>query len=351
MHAPEALSRARSVHSAHEVEEHPAPHAGRGADYPSRTRVLTIDPGGIARRPLHRGAVRRCRLSISPTAAASGSLEVVPITAYLAQQDDPRPLGLLAGARLGFRAGIFGAVVWLFASAAVNVMVAPLQQSAADLMLRNATDIPPDVRTWLESVGNSASMPMRMVFGFFFQLFVAAPFAVARRPDGRGAICSPESAARGAVKYPPWPRRNRLLTLRTCFRRIAPSPLERVPRATPTLTTKAFMRTRRKRSGSLLGLPLRPSSSGSRRGRRCSSGSRRTRSGSSAARSTRSVNCVDRHVRGPRAQQGGAHLGRRAGRPPHADLLRSLSPGQPVRQRPEVARRASAAIASRSTCR
>ena len=62
-------------------------------------------------------------------------------------------------------------------TAAVNVMVAPLQQSAADLMLRNATDIPPDVRTWLESVGNSASMPMRMVFGFFFQLFVAAPFA------------------------------------------------------------------------------------------------------------------------------------------------------------------------------
>ena len=99
------------------------------------------------------------------------------ITAYLAQQDDPRALGLLAGARLGFRAGVFGAVVWLFASAAVNVMVAPLQQSAADLMLRNATDIPPDVRTWLESVGTSASMPMRMVFGFFFQLFVAAPFA------------------------------------------------------------------------------------------------------------------------------------------------------------------------------
>ena len=83
----------------------------------------------------------------------------------------------MAGARLGFRAGVFGAVIWLFASAAVNVMVAPLQQSAADLMLRNATDIPPDVRAWLESAGNSASIPMRMVFGFFFQLFVAAPFA------------------------------------------------------------------------------------------------------------------------------------------------------------------------------
>ncbi len=100
------------------------------------------------------------------------------ITAYFAQQDDPRPLGLMTGARLGFRAGIFGAVVWLFASAAVDVMVAPLQQSAADLMLRNATDIPPDVRSWLENIGNSAaSMPIRMAFGFLFQLFVAAPFA------------------------------------------------------------------------------------------------------------------------------------------------------------------------------
>ena len=99
------------------------------------------------------------------------------ITAYLAQQEDPRPLGLMTGARLGFRAGIFGAVIWLFASAAVNLMVAPLQQSAADLMLRNATDIPPDVRSWLESVGNAASLPARMVFGFLFQLLVAAPFA------------------------------------------------------------------------------------------------------------------------------------------------------------------------------
>ena len=99
------------------------------------------------------------------------------ITACLAQQDDPHPLGLMTGARLGFRAGIFGAVIWLFASAAVDLLVAPLQRSAADLMLRNATDIPPDVRSWLENVGNSASMPVRMVLAFVFQLCVAAPFA------------------------------------------------------------------------------------------------------------------------------------------------------------------------------
>jgi hypothetical protein len=99
------------------------------------------------------------------------------VAAYLAQQQHPGPFGLMDGARVGFRAGIFGAVVWLFASAVVDLMVAPLQQSAADFMLRSATDIPPEVRTWLEDVGNSASLPARMIIGLFFQLFIAAPFA------------------------------------------------------------------------------------------------------------------------------------------------------------------------------
>ena len=99
------------------------------------------------------------------------------IAAYLAQQEDPAPLRLPTGAWIGFCAGVFGAIVWLFASAAVDLIVAPLQQSAANLMLRNATDIPPDVRSWLEDMGNSTSFAVRMTIGFFFQLFVAAPFA------------------------------------------------------------------------------------------------------------------------------------------------------------------------------
>jgi hypothetical protein len=68
-------------------------------------------------------------------------------------------------------------VVWLVASLAVDAMVAPLQQRAADLMLRNATDMPPDVRAWLETVGDRASAPLRFVLGFLFQLFIASPFA------------------------------------------------------------------------------------------------------------------------------------------------------------------------------
>ena len=117
------------------------------------------------------------------------------IAAYLAQQQEPGPFGLVAGAQVGFRAGIFGAVVWLFASAVIDVMVAPLQQSAADFMLRNATDIPPDVRSWLENIGNSSSLPARMIIGFFFQLFLAAPFAALGGLLGAAVFGRPEPPA------------------------------------------------------------------------------------------------------------------------------------------------------------
>ena len=64
-----------------------------------------------------------------------------------------------------------------------------------------------------------------------------------------------------------------------------------------------------------------------------------------------SVNCLDRHVRGAAPQQGRDHLGRRARRSPHADLLRSLPPGlasSPTSSSRSASRRATA---SRSTCR
>ena len=86
-------------------------------------------------------------------------------------------LGLLAGARLGLLAGIAGAVIWLLVSLALDGVIAPLQQRAAEIMLGNATDMPPDVRRWLESVGDRASVPQRLVGSFLFQLFVATPFA------------------------------------------------------------------------------------------------------------------------------------------------------------------------------
>jgi hypothetical protein len=98
------------------------------------------------------------------------------IAAYFAQEEEARPFGLMDGARVGFRAGLFGALVWLLASIAINRLIAPLQENTADLMVRNATDMPPEVRAWLDSLGSNAGTAA-VVGGFLFQLFVATPFA------------------------------------------------------------------------------------------------------------------------------------------------------------------------------
>jgi hypothetical protein len=44
-------------------------------------------------------------------------------------------------------------------------------------MLRRASDMPPEAREWLESVGERASSPLRYVLGFMFHLSAGAVFA------------------------------------------------------------------------------------------------------------------------------------------------------------------------------
>lgn len=99
------------------------------------------------------------------------------LAGYLAQQEDPRPLTLGGGALVGLLAGIAGAVVWLVAALALDVLVAPLQERMVAEMLRSATDMPPEVRAWLEMLGNRASTPFRLAAGFMFQLLAGTVFA------------------------------------------------------------------------------------------------------------------------------------------------------------------------------
>ena len=98
------------------------------------------------------------------------------IASYLSQ-DDPRPMTVGRGARTGLLAGIFGACIWLLATMALNVVVAPLQERMVDSMVRNAQDMPPDVRAWLDTIGNRASSPLRYVLGFLFHFFGGVVFA------------------------------------------------------------------------------------------------------------------------------------------------------------------------------
>lgn len=98
------------------------------------------------------------------------------IASYLLQ-DDSQPVTVGRGARAGLLAGIFGAFVWLLAAMALNVVVAPLQERMVDSMIRNAQDMPPDVRSWLDTIGNRASSPLRYVLGFLFHFFGGLIFA------------------------------------------------------------------------------------------------------------------------------------------------------------------------------
>jgi len=73
-------------------------------------------------------------------------------------------------------------------------------------VLLNADDMPPEVRQWLEMVGNRAS-PFRLAAGFLFQLFAGFVFA----PLG-GLLAAvffgkpvPPAAASGDSLPPPLP--------------------------------------------------------------------------------------------------------------------------------------------------
>jgi len=90
------------------------------------------------------------------------------LAAYLQQQNQPAPLNVTGGARVGLIAGIVGAFVWLLISQALDAVMAPLQQRLADELLRSASDIPPNVRAWLESARAEGSGGY--MFGFMLLL-------------------------------------------------------------------------------------------------------------------------------------------------------------------------------------
>jgi hypothetical protein len=99
------------------------------------------------------------------------------LAAYLEQQNQQRSLPVARGALLGLGAGVVGAFIWLFASLALDSVVAPLQQRMVEAMLRGADQMPPDARAMLESIGDRASTPFRFIVGFVFVLFAGMVFS------------------------------------------------------------------------------------------------------------------------------------------------------------------------------
>src|SRR5688500_1904906 len=70
------------------------------------------------------------------------------LAAYLQQQNLPAPMTVLDGVRAGALAGVVGALVWLILTQALDIVLAPLQERLLSEVLRNARDLPPDVRSW-----------------------------------------------------------------------------------------------------------------------------------------------------------------------------------------------------------
>jgi uncharacterized protein DUF5518 len=89
------------------------------------------------------------------------------LAAYLDQAAD-RPNNLARGALDGLLAGIIGTFVWLFASLAVDVVMAPLQERMLTMILEGPADLPPGTREWLEDMRTEG--PFRYILGFMFQL-------------------------------------------------------------------------------------------------------------------------------------------------------------------------------------
>jgi hypothetical protein len=121
--------------------------------------------------------------------------------AYLDQQNDPRPITAGRGAFTGFLSGVIGSLVWLVVSIVVNLALAPIQRRMAGDFVRNARDLPPEVRTMLETLGANPSIGL--VFGFIVMLFTGVVFATLGGVLGAAFFRNDVPPALGGPTEPP----------------------------------------------------------------------------------------------------------------------------------------------------
>jgi len=100
------------------------------------------------------------------------------LAAYLMQQNHPEPIAIGDGAIVGLLAGIVGAFVWLIASIPIGVAMAPFQSRMAQEALRNATDIPPELRSVLEQFSGGPVIGIGMILMFFLMLVICTLFGM-----------------------------------------------------------------------------------------------------------------------------------------------------------------------------
>jgi hypothetical protein len=123
------------------------------------------------------------------------------LSAYLDQQNDPRPITVQRGALTGFLSGIIGTLVWLIVSIAVNLVLAPLREGLVGDFTRNTRDMPPEVRQLFESF--AANPSLGLVLGFVVMLMCGVVFATLGGVLGAAFFRNDVPPALGGPSEPP----------------------------------------------------------------------------------------------------------------------------------------------------
>ena len=79
------------------------------------------------------------------------------LASYLMQQSHPDPIQAGDGAIVGLLAGVVGAFVWLVISIPITTALAPFQSEMTQRMLRDASDMAPEMRRFFESMAGRHS--------------------------------------------------------------------------------------------------------------------------------------------------------------------------------------------------
>ena len=100
------------------------------------------------------------------------------VAAYLIQHGREDAVQLGEGAFGGFLAGIVGAVVYAVVALPVQLVTGPLQRSMLDGFLQSATEVPPELRQFLEGTdGGLGSILMGLMVMFPIMLVLGAIFS------------------------------------------------------------------------------------------------------------------------------------------------------------------------------
>jgi hypothetical protein len=100
------------------------------------------------------------------------------LAAYLMQQHDPEPIQIGDGATVGLMAGVIGAFVWLIVSIPITAAMVPLQSRMAQRVLRDASNMAPELRAVFENMSAGPAIGIGLVFFFFIMLFVSTLFGM-----------------------------------------------------------------------------------------------------------------------------------------------------------------------------